>query len=103
MVDSLGPMSGRPKTQRIANDPAETPGTQVQRGPAASRAVPVTAGDQVSLSQEARQLPAGLEAGPPLDLPLVKKIKDAITEGRYPINYDRIADSLFESYQEMMR
>jgi negative regulator of flagellin synthesis FlgM len=41
--------------------------------------------------------------GPPFDAENVIRIKQAISEGRYPLDPQRIADSIFQDYSAMTR
>lgn len=66
--------------------------------------VPAKAGataDQVMISAGAANMPQELKSGPPVDLEIVKRIKEAIAEGKYPIDLQAITDSLFESYRDL--
>lgn len=99
MVDPISTSAARPRIARPGEDIAvPVPGSAAQ-GPAS--AVGSAAGDSVSLSQAAQSLPAELKAGPPMDLTIVAKIKEAIAEGKYPIDLEKITDSLFENYLEL--
>ena len=44
---------------------------------------------------------AGLSASAPIDYDQVNAIKNAIANGDYPIDADRIADALMDVYREM--
>ena len=44
---------------------------------------------------------SGLSASAPIDMNQVNAIKDAIANGNYPIDADRIADALMDVYREM--
>tara|TARA_B100001123_G_scaffold356979_1_gene410928 strand:+ start:71 stop:397 length:327 start_codon:yes stop_codon:yes gene_type:complete len=44
---------------------------------------------------------SGLSASAPIDMNQVNAIKDAIANGDYPIDADRIADALMDVYREM--
>ena len=44
---------------------------------------------------------SGLSASAPIDMNQVNEIKDAIANGDYPIDADRIADALMDVYREM--
>lgn len=64
-----------------------------------------TAGDQVELSAlSARLQDVGATAAdaPVVDAARVAEIKQAISEGRFQINPERIADGLLESVREML-
>ena len=41
--------------------------------------------------------------GPPFDADNVVRIKQAISEGRYPLDPQRITDSIFQDYSALMR
>jgi negative regulator of flagellin synthesis FlgM len=43
---------------------------------------------------------AELAKSPPIDLEAVGKIKEAISRGAYPVDLDKIADKLMESFIE---
>ena len=46
---------------------------------------------------------AGLSKSAPIDYDQVNEIKNAIANGDYPIDADRIADALMDVYKEMKR
>lgn len=98
MVDSVS-NSTRAKVQTLT---AEASNLGVRLPTRSTRTAPAGATDAVSLSATAAALPKALEMGPPFDLESVSRIKTAIAEGKYPIDYDRISDSLFESYRELV-
>jgi negative regulator of flagellin synthesis FlgM len=56
----------------------------------------------VTLSPAAASLPDELKSGPPIDLPIVAEIKEAIAQGKYPIDLEAITESLFENYLELV-
>lgn len=101
MVEPVNTSIARPRIVKPGEDIAtSTVGTQ--SASAAKRAAGAT-GDSVTLSEAAQAMPAELkESGPPMDLEVVKKIKDAIAEGKYPIDLEKITDSLFQDYLELM-
>jgi len=43
------------------------------------------------------------EKGPHFDVERVDRIKQAVAEGRYPIDRQRIADSIFQDYAALSR
>lgn len=102
MVEPISTSAARPRISR----PGEDAGLPVQGSAVAvpSTAVPTTAaGDSVTLSPTAQALPEELKGGPPVDLTIVAKIKEAIAEGKYPIDLEAITDSLFENYLELVQ
>ncbi|MEZ5753720.1 MAG: flagellar biosynthesis anti-sigma factor FlgM [Paracoccaceae bacterium] len=100
MVDPISTSGIRPRVTR----PGEDAGVTVQGSAvgAAASAVPTAAGDSVKLSPAAQALPEELKSGPPVDLQIVAKIKEAIAEGKYPIDLEAITESLFENYLELV-
>lgn len=102
MVEPINTSQGRPRIARPGEDIGLSAGGAAAAG-LASAAAPKAAGDSVTLSAAAQTVPAELkEAGPPMDLEIVKRIKDAIAEGKYPIDLEKITESLFRDYLELM-
>lgn len=102
MVDPISTSAARPRIVR----PGEDAGLPVQGSGAGTSAPTVSttgAGDSVSLSATAQSLPEELKGGPPMDLSIVAKIKEAISEGKYPIDLEKITESLFENYMELVQ
>ena len=65
----------------------------------------VSAVDQVRLSDAAsvKMTEQLAEAGPPFDAARVSRIKQAVAEGQYPVDAQRITDSIFQDYSALMR
>ncbi|MBC2834800.1 flagellar biosynthesis anti-sigma factor FlgM [Gemmobacter straminiformis] len=85
--------------------PGEDLGAPVQGsagGAAAAGAVAQAAGDTLALSATATALPEELKGGPPIDLEIVAKIKEAISEGKYPIDLEKITESLFQDFIDLV-
>ena len=97
------PSSVPPRT-RLGEIAAEPTGlaTRGPAGPAPSTG-PVPA-DQVMLSDSAALTMGETLAAknPPFDLQTVTRIKEAIAEGRYPIDTKAISESLFAGLSEMI-
>lgn len=71
--------------------------TQTPRTPSAQ------SGDQVELSSLAARLQeAGSATSAPIDAARVAEIKQAIVEGRFQVNPERIADGLIESARQLL-
>jgi negative regulator of flagellin synthesis FlgM len=101
MVDPISTSAARPRISR----PGEDAGLPVQGsapGGATSAVLTPPAGDSVTLSPAAASLPDELKSGPPIDLPIVTEIKEAIAQGKYPIDLEAITESLFENYLELV-
>lgn len=72
--------------------------------PRAEAGLPTASSDEVRLSS-ASQLQAmgsSLGAGQPVDSAKVEAIKQAISEGRFQVNPEKIADRLLNSVQELL-
>ncbi|NBE09163.1 flagellar biosynthesis anti-sigma factor FlgM [Paragemmobacter ruber] len=100
MVDPISTSAARPRISR----PGEDAGLPVQGSAAggSASAVPTAAGDSVTLSPAAASLPDELKSGPPIDLTIVAEIKEAIAQGKYPIDLEAITESLFDNYLELV-
>jgi len=61
---------------------------------------PAMAQDEVSLSKLAGTLQSGDH--PPVNMARIQEIKQAISEGRFKINPDAIADRLIDSARELL-
>ena len=44
---------------------------------------------------------ADMASNPPIDVEAVAKIKDAIANGKYPVDLDKISDMLMDAYREL--
>lgn len=62
--------------------------------------MPTAAQDEVSLSKLAGTLQSGEH--PPINMARIQEIKQAISEGRFKINPEAIADRLIESSRELL-
>lgn len=99
MVDPIKISSNASATRSV------TTGTSSARAqtaaPAKAGAVAGAKTDAVSLSATASQMPDELKAGPPFDTAAVNNIKNKLAEGSYPVDVDKITDSLFQGYMEL--
>lgn len=95
MVDHIKSMVRQNIAQGLSQGTSSGP-RKVADVAAPSRMEPST---EASLSSKATI--SDLAQTPPIDLEAVGRIKEAIAKGEYPINLDRIADKLMESYLEM--
>ncbi|MGP3697157.1 flagellar biosynthesis anti-sigma factor FlgM [Rhodobacter sp. NSM] len=97
MVESVVPTSGPSRLERLKDTQ-----TRVDRTFAGTVAGSAKAtGETVDLSAASLATPEELRAGPPVDLEMVQKIKDAIADGKYPIDLERITDALFADYLDL--
>ena len=70
-------------------------------GAAAQR--PAASGDaQVALSPRLQEIEARVAAAPVVNAERVAEIKQAIAEGRFKVNPERIADGLLSSVRQML-
>ena len=79
----------KPATSAISPKPATT-----------QSSMPTAAQDEVSLSKLAGTLQSGKH--PPINMARIQEIKQAISEGRFKINPEAIADRLIESSRELL-
>jgi negative regulator of flagellin synthesis FlgM len=88
-VQSVGGVLGgaAKPTKTSTSRPASTTGDKVELSP---------------LSTQLQELEAGMAGGSVVDSARVAEIKQAISEGRFQINPERIADGLLESVQQML-
>ena len=58
--------------------------------------------DKVTVSSVASsKAQTQLAEAPSIDMEAVRRIKDAIARGKYPIDVDRMSEALIEAYREM--
>lgn len=83
------------------------PAGGAQSGVPASQAKPPQAAAPIPAQPEAavgrlgaKAAVAELAKSPPIDLEAVGKIKEAISRGAYPVDLDKIAEKLMESFLE---
>jgi len=87
--------------------PTATSATKGTSGSSSVSATSSTAapGAQVDISgtsSRLRELEASIANVPVVDSARVDEIKQAISEGRFKVNADRVADSLIESVRQML-
>ena len=71
-------------------------------GAGTSPAAVAQTGETVKVSDAASsKVVAQLAEAPPVNTEAVRKIKDAISRGEYPINVDRISEALMDAYRDM--
>ena len=105
MVEPVSYAAGKTRLQRASNDSASAVGTAASGAAAPKEASGIAsfagASDSLSISIAAKGLPSELKAGPPVDIDSVNRIRDAISENRYPIDLKAITESLFQSFLEI--
>lgn len=76
------------------------PGSLAPKAPAPKPAATASPAESVSLSQASGVL--GGSEKPPVNMARVQEIKQAISEGRFKINPEAIAERLIESARELV-
>ena len=93
MVDAIKTQSMDGADQCLDGRPA---------GAGTSPAAVAQTGETVKVSDAASsKVVAQLAEAPPVNTEAVRKIKDAISRGEYPINVDRISEALMDAYRDM--
>ena len=97
------PPSG-PSRLRLTDVGAEQTGTTARTSAGPAPASGPAPADEVMLSDSAAlSMGETLAAkNPPFDLETVSRIKQAIAEGRYPIDTQAISESLFAGFSELI-
>ena len=106
MVEPVSHAAGKARIQRSSLEaaPAAASGaSNAARVGDANPSLRTGASETLSISAAARGLPTELKAGPPVDIETVTRIKEAISENRYPIDVQAITESLFQSFLELSR
>lgn len=83
--------------------PAGTPGADAPKRAGKPQTTPGQATDDVQLSFSGRLQSLENQDGSPVDSTKVAAIKQAISEGRFSINAEAIADKLISSAQELLK
>ena len=99
MVDSIKNSLNRIDTQRTRVNEVDTRSSAdssvIGRGPKADN----TSTDTSKL--EVSEKVAQLAKQPPIDTEAVARIKNAIADGKYPIDIDAVSDALMDAYRDM--
>ena len=84
-------------------DLAKARSSEPRAAPAgANRTAAPAVSDNVKVSDAASsKVVAQMAEAPPMNSEAVRRIKDAIARGEYPINVDRISEALMDAYREM--
>jgi negative regulator of flagellin synthesis FlgM len=96
-IDGTGKPLVPTATSAIKNTSAGNPANA-----ASSAAAPGAQVDISGTSSRLRELEATIANVPVVDSARVDEIKQAIADGRFKVNADRVADSLIESVRQML-
>ena len=97
MVNSIKNIVNRVEVQK-SRDLDNKAGSSL---PDAAKVAPA-ARDTVKVSEAASpQLVSQLSANPPIDTEAVSRIKNAIAQGKYPVDVDLISDALMDAYRDL--
>ena len=97
MVDSIKNIVNRVEVQK-SRDLDNKTGSNI---PDSAKIAPA-AHDTVKVSEAASlQLVSQLSVNPPIDNEAVNRIKNAIAEGKYPVDVDLISDALMDAYRDL--
>ena len=61
-----------------------------------------SSGESIDIKADSVKLAvADMASNPPIDVEAVAKIKDAIANGKYPVDLDKISDMLMDAYRDL--
>jgi negative regulator of flagellin synthesis FlgM len=69
----------------------------------AKKAEPVAGNDQVQLSTQLQDIEKKLAEGEVFDARRVEEIKQAISQGQFVVNPEKVADGLLETVRDLLR
>jgi negative regulator of flagellin synthesis FlgM len=93
MVDTIKNMVSRMDPQQVRPSKPQSGGSV---SPAVNSAASATSSVELKPS-----VIKDLASKPPINLEAVTNIKNAIANGEYPVNLDRVADALMDAFREM--
>jgi len=97
MVNSIKNIVNRVEVQKSRDLDAKSAGRASD-----AAAATATPRDTVQVSDAASlQRVSELSQNPPINSEAVNRIKDAIAEGRYPVDIDLISDALMDAYRDL--
>jgi len=100
MVDSIKNMVNRVDVQRARINDSGTKSDASSLSSSKSGASKESMAADTSTSNVSEQV-AKLAKQPPIDNEAVSRIKNAIADGKYPIDIDAVSDALMDAYREM--
>jgi len=87
--------------QMLAPAAQEAKASTAQNNNAAVKISPNISGGADAINVSMKASVSSLAEKPPIDIEVVNRIKQAISDGKYPINLDLVSERLMESYMEM--
>lgn len=100
MVDQINSSNGAKLRLQSVQTGGSTVGKNAAAGTGAVKAVDTSRFSDTASVEMIKTLASN---GPPFDAENVSRIKQAISEGRYPLDPQRITDSIFQDYSALMR
>ena len=74
----------------------------VNVGPSLAPTTSKSAVESIDIKADSVKLAvADMASNPPIDVEAVAKIKDAIANGKYPVDLDKISDMLMDAYRDL--
>ena len=99
MVDSIKQSMNRIDMQRTrVNDTDAKPGAKSSN---VSKGVALDGGNIDTSKLEVSDKVAQLAKQPPIDSEAVSRIKNAIADGKYPIDIEAVSNALMDAYRDM--
>ena len=99
MVDSIKQSMNRIDMQRTrVNDTDAKPGAKSSN---VSKGVALDGGNIDTSTLEVSDKVAQLAKQPPIDSEAVSRIKNAIADGKYPIDIEAVSNALMDAYRDM--
>lgn len=74
-----------------------------QKAEIAAQSLPSVPRDSIQLSSRLQDIEKNLSNGEVFDSARVEEIKQAISEGRFAVNTEKVADRLLESVRDLLR
>jgi negative regulator of flagellin synthesis FlgM len=96
MVESIKNMMNRVDIQR-----SRVADTQTSTAAPAKAATPSAPNSSVEKGMASQKVVAQLAKQPPVNSEAVSRIKQAISQGKYPIDVDQITDALMDAYRDL--
>ena len=97
MVDAISNMAGR----AVSPLPTEAKPVEVKQSSAAPIQVGAASAGVEITSLSTKDMVAGADKTPPVDMEAVVRIRSAIAQGAYPVDADKIVASLMAAFDDL--